>query len=59
LPWLQRHIDRVIGSAEVFKSLGWIDVGHSWTWPSTLTKESAVAGAASIQAKIESLKVWK
>jgi hypothetical protein len=40
------------------KGLGWIDGGDSWTLPSTVTSESATAGAALIQAKIDYLKVF-
>jgi hypothetical protein len=57
LPSLQRRIHCVSGSTEVLKGLGWIDGGDSWTLPSTVTAESATAGAALIQAKIDFLKV--
>uniref|UniRef100_A0A7S0QTY3 PUB domain-containing protein n=1 Tax=Cryptomonas curvata TaxID=233186 RepID=A0A7S0QTY3_9CRYP len=52
----QRRIHCVSGSTEVLKGLGWIDGGDSWTLPSTVTSESATAGAALIQAKIDFLK---
>jgi len=56
LPSFQRRIHCVSGSTEVLKGLGWIDGGDSWTLPSTVTSESATAGAALIQAKIDFLK---
>ena len=45
------------GTAEVLKSLGWIDGGDSWTLPSSVSAESATAAAEVIQAKIAVLKV--